>query len=713
MKKAIFILVVFLIVLSNEIVSQEGWFWQNPLPNGNNLNDIKVVTDLGIAVGEGTILANNGNGWQPTDAGNANNFFSVSISGNTAWAVGLDGIIMRSSDGAGTSWEVQSSGVDKQLRSVFFLNENLGWCVGLSETVLRTANGGNDWEIIDTDGSQHYSEVIFLDENNGWLVGSTGNYGVIKNTTDGGTTWTRSLLPTSQMKSIHFADANFGCAVGNGGKIFRTTDGGSSWSLAVSNTSKNLKGVYLDNSGGGWAVGDDGTIITTTDSAANWSPQTSGTSKHLNSIDGEWIVGWACRILHTTDAGATWELDCSKFAENLLDIEFVTENIGYAVGEGGRILRTIDGGITWDSLQSGTTETLYAVEFINADTGWIAGRDNDGSNSSATRLIQRTMDGGLNWEFQHLPGGGGGLVMDVNFIEGAPGEPMRGFCTGGLSYTWRTDDYGETWERLSGGCGNGNFNSCCFVDENTGWFVGTPSNVGTGYSIMRTIDGGETFEEQLNPTDIRLSSVCFADNQKGLAVGNNGTIIYTSDGGANWEVSPDGGYTTWQSVSLTETGKAWAVDTKGGIAYSSDWGHTWEAQESGTPNTLMEVLFIDDSEGWIVGYNGIILHTTNGGITTGVSEENTNIIKEFSLEQNYPNPFNPSTTISYSITKKSNVVLKVFDVLGRQVTVLVNEGQLQGNYEVEFDASNLTSGIYFYRIQTGDFVESKKMVLIK
>jgi len=310
------------------------------------------------------------------------------------------------------------------------------------------------------------------------------------------------------------------------------------------------------------------------------------------------------------------------------------------------------------------------------------------------------------------------MVMDVDFIDGAPGEPMRGFCTGGLSHTWRTEDYGETWEALRGGCGEGNFNSCCFVDENTGWFVGTPSNVGTGYSIMRTTDGGETFEEQTNPTDIMLRSVCFVDNQKGLAVGSNGTIIYTSDGGANWEVSPDGGYTSWNSVSLTETGKAWAVDTRGGIAYSSDWGHTWESQESGTANSLMDLSFIGDSEGWIVGFDGIILHTTNGGITTGVREENINVVKEFNLEQNYPNPFNPSTKIKYKIPDQARndnvyVTLKVYDILGREVLTLVNQQQQPGQYEVNWNADNHSSGIYFYRIKAGKFISAKKMILLR
>ncbi len=84
-----------------------------------------------------------------------------------------------------------------------------------------------------------------------------------------------------------------------------------------------------------------------------------------------------------------------------------------------------------------------------------------------------------------------------------------------------------------------------------------------------------------------------------------------------------------------------------------------------------------------------------------------------SLSQNFPNPFNPSTKINYSIKNKSFVTLKIFDVLGRAVQTLINKEQSQGNYEVEFDGSNLTSGIYFYRIQAGDFIETKKMLLMK
>ncbi|NOX65958.1 MAG: T9SS type A sorting domain-containing protein [Chlorobi bacterium] len=100
-------------------------------------------------------------------------------------------------------------------------------------------------------------------------------------------------------------------------------------------------------------------------------------------------------------------------------------------------------------------------------------------------------------------------------------------------------------------------------------------------------------------------------------------------------------------------------------------------------------------------------------VVTDMESEIFTLPKEFVLEQNYPNPFNPSTTIKYSIPKKSYVTLIVFDVLGREATTLIQKEQSQGNYEIEFDASHLTSGIYFYRIQAGEFVDVKKILLLK
>jgi hypothetical protein len=86
---------------------------------------------------------------------------------------------------------------------------------------------------------------------------------------------------------------------------------------------------------------------------------------------------------------------------------------------------------------------------------------------------------------------------------------------------------------------------------------------------------------------------------------------------------------------------------------------------------------------------------------------------QFELKQNYPNPFNPTTTISWQSPVGSHQTLKVYDVLGNEVATLVNEYREAGRYEVTFDASNLASGMYLYRLQSGSFVETKKMILIK
>ena len=108
------------------------------------------------------------------------------------------------------------------------------------------------------------------------------------------------------------------------------------------------------------------------------------------------------------------------------------------------------------------------------------------------------------------------------------------------------------------------------------------------------------------------------------------------------------------------------------------------------------------------GYYQCIWDTTTTAIETEVS-----LLQDFSLSQNYPNPFNPSTTISFTISDVRFTTLKIYDVLGREIVTLINEEKPAGNYEVEFSGSNLASGIYYYQLRAGDFVETKKMILLK
>ena len=214
-----------------------------------------------------------------------------------------------------------------------------------------------------------------------------------------------------------------------------------------------------------------------------------------------------------------WIQQSSPTSRQLTAVYAIDSLHVWAVGSGGIIIQTRDGGVTWDSVYSGTERNLYTVEFINTDTGFVGGREEESSPPLVNYLIQRTRDGGLNWEFQHLPSGSQMMIMDIDFVEGPPGKAMRGYSTGGLSHTWKTDNYGETWEHVLGDCGEGNFNSCFFIDSITGWFVGTPSSLINPVTIMHTDNGGESFVLQSDSVGIKLNEVCFGTGLKGIAVG--------------------------------------------------------------------------------------------------------------------------------------------------------------------------------------------------
>gem|GEM_PF-2207588 len=127
-----------------------------------------------------------------------------------------------------------------------------------------------------------------------------------------------------------------------------------------------------------------------------------------------------------------------------------------------------------------------------------------------------------------------------------------------------------------------------------------------------------------------------------------------------------------------------------------------------------ETVVLLDNFGWTDDAYQVpyILEAFEDSTIVGV-EDQQNIPTNFKLFQNYPNPFNPSTVISYQLSVTSNVKIAVYDILGREVAILVNEEKFPGSYEVKFNASNLSSGTYFYRLSVGNYTETKKMLLIK
>jgi hypothetical protein len=148
------------------------------------------------------------------------------------------------------------------------------------------------------------------------------------------------------------------------------------------------------------------------------------------------------------------------------------------------------------------------------------------------------------------------------------------------------------------------------------------------------------------------------------------------------------------------------------IRYNSDGSNPWVAEVNQYAGIGKGLALGSDLSLYAVGmfYYSVIKYSQS--IPTG-AEQIPETPEKFSLEQNYPNPFNPTTRISYSIPSPAYISLKVYDMLGNEVVTLVNEERLAGNYTVTFNASSLSSGTYFYKLQAGSFIETKKMLLLK
>jgi thiol-disulfide isomerase/thioredoxin len=134
--------------------------------------------------------------------------------------------------------------------------------------------------------------------------------------------------------------------------------------------------------------------------------------------------------------------------------------------------------------------------------------------------------------------------------------------------------------------------------------------------------------------------------------------------------------------------------------------------ESMIPENVGVVVFIQSSSSKAV-YQSEYISYNDLSMTTDIKSRGLEIPGEYSLEQNYPNPFNPSTIINYSISEPEQVVLKVFNILGKEIKTLVNENQFPGKYEITFNAENLSGGIYIYKLQAGDYIQTRKMIFLK
>ena len=383
----------------------------------------------------------------------------------------------------------------------------------------------------------------------------------------------------------------------------------------------------------------------------------------------------------------------------LRDVYFINPDTGFVCGENGIVRMTQNGGSSWFNTQNlGIGSWTNSIFFTNSVTGFTVG-----SAYPGFPIIRKTVFGGIAWNAVFYATGIINNLHSVHFP-----DPFTGYAVGSNGTILKTTNAGSNWFTQTSGL---------FDDFSSVFFTSTMSGVIVGYNkILLTTNGGDNWTSQT--VTYTLKSVYFTSPTTGFASGTSGSsgvLLKTENGGSSW-ITQTFGAPVYElnSIYFTSSSVGYAVGGAGAIIKTVNGGINWSPQVSGVGSWLRSVYFVDASTGYVVGTAGTVLKTTNGGGTpVGIQTTSLGIPEGFALFQNYPNPFNPSTVISYQLAANSFVTLKIYDVLSKEVAVLVNEELKAGSYEIEWNASNCPSGIYFYKLQSGEFSETKKMILIK
>lgn len=411
---------------------------------------------------------------------------------------------------------------------------------------------------------------------------------------------------------------------------------------------------------------------------------------------------------------AQWVQITSGTFENLNAVQFPDANTGYAVGNAGVVLKTTNGGQNWTTLSTGSFGTNYSVFFTSATTGFVG--TNTTYNSAGGKFL-KTTNGGTTWDsitFSNNSSCGNNAINSIYFVSATTGYAAL-VCLPiqyGDGRLLKTTNGGINWVGFSGNYNNA-FSSIYFSNPVTGWFVYQNPNTSNGfhYNISKTSDGGTTWNWCFSEQVRSITSLDFITTTIGYATADSGKIYKTINGGANFTNITTNTNKKLNSIKATDLNKILSVGNNGTIISSVDGGINWSNQTSGTINNLNKIIFINATTGFIVGDVGTILKTTTGGV--GITRLESSVPNNYSLSQNYPNPFNPSTKIRFDLPKSSLTKLTIYDITGKVIDELINSELLPGAYEITWDATNNSSGVYFYRIETSGFADMKRMVLVK
>lgn len=409
-----------------------------------------------------------------------------------------------------------------------------------------------------------------------------------------------------------------------------------------------------------------------------------------------------------------WIVQPSPTSKFLNKVFFINNNTGWIAGDSGLILNTTNKGQSWNEQNTGTFDNIFNIFFLNERLGWaLSWMVIPDSAMYTGTIIHTTTNGGNSWQKSKFERSDHYLKV-IYFL-----DSLNGFTSGAPSGMFKTVDGGNRWNLAQIDSSSGfilPIESIKFLNSLTGYacggvrdFAGTVWKTSNGGSSWRTnIVGPEPL------TDLYLNNAL-----KVICVGGDfeygSSYVKTTNSGAVWFYDTLGVFGVARAIDFRTPSEGWiSIGEK--FSVTKDTGNTFNSIYTPDSIRLNDLCFTDSLNGWAVGYYGSILKYVYS--PTGIKNLSDDIKTEnFILYQNYPNPFNPNTIIRFDLAKRNVVSLKVYDLIGKEVADLVkgkfNSGFEAGAYSAEFSGNNLPSGVYFYKLKVGENSQIRKMILIK
>jgi photosystem II stability/assembly factor-like uncharacterized protein len=532
--------------------------------------------------------------------------------------------------------------------------------------------------------------------------------------TDNGMTWTPSTLK-GQIGAVAASDSVIYAGVYADG-IYRSTDEGTSWTACGNGLplATDVRAfAFVPNGSGGSSVvalSEPSEIFLSTNNGDNWNAiknnlwaglYWSMTAAQLNSDTSAIFVGTESGVFRSTNAGLSWDVVNQGLTASVVTALGVSKTSVFAGTTGNGIFRSSDGGSTWIPINNGLDSAF--IESMQTYGGLIVNSVASFGNTLLAGTLAgifRSTDEGATW-------------TDVNNdwtrqpIWSFTKSDSAFFAGGSVFFVFRSTDDGRTWNHGDTSFTSGSVMS--LTSENGKLFAAA-----MGGGAFRSTDNGTSWSKIYSPEG-QLDNpyaIIYVSPYLLLGAGTQG-LLRSSDDGDTWTEGGNG-LPADDIYDFVVTGSNIFAGTDGGVFLSTDFGLNWTNVSSKELNTAIYSLAIFGSDLLAgTGGAGVIWKRPLSEMIAFSNVSERLLAFEYKLEQNYPNPFNPTTVINYSIPKERFVTIKVYDILGREIKTLVNEEKIAGNYSVQFNGSNLASGIYYYRMQAGDFVQTKKLVLLK